>query len=328
MTEPLDFLYPPIDVRVGGMLDIGEGHSVWWEESGSPDGVPVMFLHGGPGAPATPAHRRFFDPNFYRLIVMHQRGCGKSRPLAQVRGNDTHALIRDIEALRQLRGVEKWLIAGGSWGSILSLAYGQYHPDNCLGFSLVGVTLARESDVDWWWNGTGMLFPEAFDQVIGHLPLALRNNPRAGYYELLMDPDPAIHLPAAKVLCHFSAATVTIKPDPAKLAAYDDPDVILPLARFFLHYITEGYFLRPGQILEDLPRITHLPCFIVGGRYDVTTPAEGPWTLHKAWPNSTITIVNNGAHGLSDPDVARAFLASNEALKHHMFSAGAAQTPV
>lgn len=324
MTDPLDFLYPPIDAHAEGVLEVGDGHSIWWEESGSPTGVPAILLHGGPGAPPTPRHRQYFDPDHYRLIVMHQRGCGKSRPLAETRGNTTDALIADIEALRVHRGIDSWLISGGSWGSTLALAYGERHPERCRGFSLIGVALARPFENDWWWHGTGKLFPEAYDGLLGHLAPEHRGDPRAAYHRLVMDPDPAIHLPAAKALCLFSAATVAIAPDPARLAVYDDPDIVLPLARLFLHYGANGWFLQPGELLANLDRIGHLPCAIVSGRYDVTTPPEAAWTLHKLWPRSSLTIVPHGAHGLSDPDVSRAFLASHESLKARIAPDGAA----
>lgn len=314
-NDPLHFLYPIVEPDSSGMLDVSGGHSIWWEASGHCDGVPVLFLHGGPGAPARPRHRRFYDPDFYRLIVMHQRGCGNSRPLAEVAGNTTQALIADIELLRALVGVERWLVSGGSWGSKLALAYGERYPERCLGFSLGGITLGRPHEIDWWWGGAGMLFPEAHDGLIEALPPNLRGDPLRGYHYLLLDPDPTVHLAAAKALCLYSAATVNVAPSPELAASYDDPEVALPLARLFVHYAFNGFFLAPDEILTNLHRVSHLPCELVAGRYDVTTPCEAAWTLHKAWPGSNLTIVADGAHGIADPSSAAATLAANERMK-------------
>lgn len=313
-----DFLYPPIEPDARGRLDVGGGHSIWWEASGAADGVPVVFLHGGPGSPPRPFHRRFYDPDACRLIVLHQRGCGRSTPLAEVAGNDIGALIGDIEALRRHLGVDRWAVTGGSWGSCLALAYGEAHPERCLGFSLTGIVLNRQRENDWWWNGTRALFPDAYDGLLAPLSPEERADVRAAYHHRLMDADPAVHLPAARALCLFSAATVNRVPSAETIAAYEDPDVTLPLARLFVHYSVNRFFLAPDELLERLHRIAHLPAFLVAGRYDVTTPVESAWTLHKAWPGSELAIVADGAHGLQDESMARAFLAANESLKRRL----------
>jgi proline iminopeptidase len=313
--DPLGFLYPEWDTHAEGYLAVGEGHQIWWEVSGNPAGRPVLLLHGGPGAPTGPFHRRFFDPRHFRLVVMHQRGCGKSTPIAELRGNTTQALVADIEALRAHLVIERWLVAGGSWGTCLALAYGEAHPERCAGFCLTGVSLGREVEIDWWWNGTRMIFPEAWDALIGWLPPHLRDDPLAGYYRQVTSPDPEICEEAAFNLCLFSAATVGVAPDPEAIARYRDPAVSLPLARLALHYNVNRFFLRPGQHLDELHRITHLPCTIVSGRYDVTTAAEGGWTLHKAWPGSTREVVGGAAHRLGQPEMAWAFLAAIEVMK-------------
>lgn len=310
-----DFLFPEIESYASGHLEVDPLHSIYWEECGNPDGVPILWLHGGPGGATTPAHRRYFDPAFYRFITFHQRGCGLSTPLAETRDNTTQHLIADIEHLRALRGIERWVVVGGSWGTALSIAYGEAHPEACFGFGLMGVTLGRTADRDWWWNGTRKLFPEAFDTMLAALPEALRVDPMLGFHRLLMDPDPAVHAPAAKATCLFSAATTALVPSPEVIARYDDLDITLPLARLFLHYSVNGHYFAPDQLLMELGRIEHLPCAIVSSRYDVTTPPEAAWTLHKSWPGSSFTLVRNGAHGLSDPDVARAFIECTERLK-------------
>ena len=313
--DPLPFLHPHLEPDTSGYLDVGDGHTIWWEASGSPSGIPVVLLHGGPGAPPKPLHRRFFDPAAYRLTVLHQRGCGKSRPLARVQGNTTGALIGDLELLRAHLGISRWLVVGGSWGSILALAYGERHPEACLGFGLMGVSLGRARDIDWWWNGTAQLFPEAYAALVEALPEELRADPKIGYLKLLNDHNPAVHLPAAKALCLFSGATVAVDPSPETLASYDDPDTTLPLARLFLNYCTSLNFLRPGQLLDELPRIAHLPCGIVAARRDVTTPPESAWLLHKAWPGSTLDLVPDAAHSLATPSHAKAFMDMIDSLR-------------
>jgi proline iminopeptidase len=313
--DPLDFLYPETEAEASGLLNVGDGHQLWWEACGNPAGVPVIYLHGGPGGATSPNMRRYFDPSHFRYVTIHQRGCGQSTPLAETQCNTTQTLIADIERLRIQLNIARWLVVGGSWGTALGIAYGESHPDSCLGFVLAGVTLGRDTDRHWWWHGTPKLFPEAFDAMIAVLPEESRSDPMAGFHTLLMNPDKAVHLPAARAICLFSAATVGLSPDPAVVARYDNPDLALPLARLFLHYSVNRHFLQPNQLLNDLSRIRHLPCAIQSSRYDVTTPPEAAWTLHKAWPGSTFNIVGQGAHSLSDPAVAKAFLDTVESMK-------------
>ncbi len=318
LHDPLDFLHPPIEPSSAGLLDVGDGHRIWWETSGSDDGVPVLFLHGGPGAPPKAASRRAFDPAFYRLVVLHQRGCGRSTPLAETHANSTPHLIADLEALRTHLGIDRWLITGGSWGSCLAIAYGETHPERCLGFRLRGVFLARDSEVDWWWNGTRMIYPDAYDELIAILTPGERANPRAAFHARLMDDRPAIHIAAAQAFARFSGSTVHLHHNARKVSEAMEPPSALPLARLFLHYLHHRFFLRPNQLLDDLHRIAHLPCRIVSGRFDVTTPVETAWTLHKAWPGSTIDVLPDGSHDELDPAVARALLAAHENLKQHV----------
>jgi proline iminopeptidase len=309
------FLHDAIEPHASGHLNASDGHSVYWECSGNPEGVPVLFLHGGPGGASRPPHRRFFDPDYFRFITFHQRGCGQSTPLGETEANTTQKLIADIELLRSHLCVDRWSIVGGSWGTALAIAYGEAHPEACLGFVLMGVTLGRQEDRHWWWQGTRKLFPEAFDIMVAALPESQRDDPVRGFHNLLMDPVSTIHLPAAKAVCIFSASTVGTQPSAGAFAAYDDPDVALPLARLFVHYCASDHFLQPNQLLEDLAAIRHLPCAIQASRYDVTTPAEAGWALHKAWPGSDFKLVSNGAHSLADESVAQAMLDCIESIK-------------
>ncbi|MDB5367569.1 MAG: pip [Rhodospirillales bacterium] len=314
-TDELSFLYPASEPDSCGLLPVGDGHEIWWEASGNPAGIPVIYLHGGPGLAARPVHRRFFDPAFYRIVLMHQRGCGKSRPLASIHANTTWTLVDDIERLRLHLGVERWLVAGGSWGSCLALAYGEAHPERCLGFRLRGVILGRVSDIAWWWNGTRMLFPEAYDDLLAFLPEAERHDPMSAYCGRLVDTDPRIYEPAARALKEFSGRTVHIRPNAATVEDASKPEIAVPLSRLFAHYTLNGFFLRENQLMQGLQKLVHLPCAIVQGRYDVTTPTEAAWTLHKAWPGSTVRIIAEGAHDELDPPLARAVFDAHEALK-------------
>jgi proline iminopeptidase len=313
--EALGFLYPATEPDACGLLPVGDGHEIWWEASGNEAGVPVVYLHGGPGQASKSVHRRFFDPDFYRIVLFHQRGCGKSRPLASIEANTTWTLVEDIERLRRHLGIERWMVAGGSWGSCLALAYGETHPERCLGFRLRGVTLGRASDIGWWWNGTRMLFPDAYEALLAFLPEVERAHPMAAYCARLIDPDPAVYEPAARALKAFSGSTVHIRPQASSVADSERPEVAVPLSRLFAHYTRNHFFLRDNQLLDAVSVLTHLPCAIVQGRYDVTTPAEAAWTLHKAWPGSTIRIVAEAAHDELDPPLARAVFEAHEALK-------------
>ncbi|MDA5192676.1 prolyl aminopeptidase [Govanella unica] len=318
IADPLAFLYSAIEPSQFGYLAVGDGHEIWWEESGNPAGVPVLYLHGGPGAPGSAAHRRFFDPDFYRLVVFHQRGCGRSLPLARIEANTTWHLVADIERLRVHLGIDQWFVAGGSWGSCLALVYGETYPDRCLGFRLRGVSLGRASDIHWWWDGTSMLFPEAYDELMAVLSPEERDDPLPAFHKRLTDPSREVQLRAAQAIKLYSGRTVHVRENVAKQAEAFDPDLSLPMARLFAHYSVHRFFLENGQILRDLHRISHLPCVIVQGRFDVTTPAEGAWALHKAWPGSTIHMVSGAAHDELDEPLARILVQTHDAIKEQL----------
>lgn len=309
------FLYPEIEPYESGHLQVDADTSIYWETCGNPKGRPVVYLHGGPGAGTNPIDRRYFDPQVFRIVLLHQRGSGLSRPLARTEGNTTQSNIADLEALREHLGIERWFVTGGSWGSILGLAYGEAHPERCLGLAFRGVILARQRDIDWWWEGTRMLFPDQFEAMIDVLPEAKRADPLRGLYTQLMDADPAVHGPASEALARFSFATVGMHPIIVPDSKFKDPAFALPLARFFTHFCMNGFFLKDAPLLENVERISHLPCHIAQGRYDVTTPVESAWLLHKAWPGSNLTIVPRGAHALVNAGLARAFLAAIDGLR-------------
>ena len=236
-------LYPEIEPYAGGMLDLDGLHKMYWEQCGNPQGEPILFLHGGPGAGAAPAHRRFFDPAHYRIVIYDQRGAGRSTPLGELKDNTTPQLVADIEALRRHLGIERWLIFGGSWGSTLALAYGEAHPERCCGFILRGIFLCRRSEIDWFLYGLRTLFPEAWHTFAGMIPRDERGDLLAAYYRQLTDPDPRIHMPAARAWSTYEGACSTLLPSPETVAYFASDGVALGLARIEAHYFSHDIFL-------------------------------------------------------------------------------------
>lgn len=309
-------LYPAIEPDATGLLPVGEGHRLYWEASGNRAGLPILFLHGGPGGGTRPAYRRFFDPRFFRIILLDQRGCGRSEPWASLEGNNPQALVDDLEALRRHLKIERWALAGGSWGSCLGLLYGETHPERCLGFRLRGVFTGRAKEVAWWWHGIRALFPDAYDELAAGAPEAGPGGLLAAYAGMTADPSPDIHGPAAQALKRFSAQTSSLRadPDPGGFALHD----AVPLARFFTHYCRNNFFLEEGQILARLDRVSHLPCEIVQGRYDVVTPAATAWAVHRAWPGSRLDLVAEGNHAELEPGMAQALRAATDRLRDRL----------
>jgi proline iminopeptidase len=306
-------LFPPIEPHDAGWLPVDGGHQLYWEVTGNPDGVPVLFLHGGPGAGTAPAYRRFFDPAFWRIVLFDQRGCGRSRPTAQVEANTTAHLVADIEALRRHLGIERWLQFGGSWGSTLALAYGQAHPNRCLGFVLRGVFLFRQAEVDWFLTGMGHFFPEAARRQAGHQPEPEQADLLGAYWRRLTHPDPAVHLPAARVWCGYEEACARLLPriEPGE----PDPMALVAMARLEAHYMVNRGFLAEGELLANLARIAHLPAAIVQGRYDVICPPATAAELAAAWPNARLTMVADAGHSAMEPAIRSALVGAVERMK-------------
>jgi len=311
-------LYPDIEPSDSGLLPVGDGHRIYWESCGNPKGVPIVFLHGGPGGGARPMHRCFFDPDFFRIIILDQRGCGRSEPWGSLAGNNAMGLVGDLEALRRHLGIERWALAGGSWGSCLALLYGETHPERCLGFRLRGVFTGRAEEIAWWWHSTRALFPDAYEEFAAALPATERADLLAAYARRTGDPAPAIHVPAVQALKRFSARTSTFRADPALIDAAANLHEALPLARFFTHYCVHGFFLEEGRILAELGRITHLPCEIIQGRYDVVTPAATAWAVHRAWPESRLELVTEGNHAELEPAMTAAVRAATDRLRDRL----------
>jgi len=294
------------------MLAVDPLHTIYWEECGNPDGVPVLFLHGGPGGGLSPQHRRFFDPQHYRVILFDQRGAGKSTPLGECRGNTTQLLIADIETLRVQFGVEQWLVFGGSWGSTLALAYGQAHPQACLGFILRGIFLCTSAEVDWFLHGMRWFYPELYEDFVAHIPLEERGDLLAAYTRRSLDPDPAIHLPAVRAWSRFEGRRVYLLPQPEE-GPDDTHD--LGLGRLESHYMSKQGFLAEDQLIRDMDRIAHLPALIVQGRYDVICPPLSAYRLHQAWPGSLLKMIPDAGHGVLETGIAAALVAATERFK-------------
>ncbi len=314
LTPPID-LFPPIAPYEKGMLQVDDLHRLYWEQSGNPQGVPVLFLHGGPGAGASPAHRRFFDPDHYRIIIMDQRGSGRSKPLGELRANTTDHLIGDIEALRGLLGIDHWHIFGGSWGSTLALAYAQTHPEACLSLTLRGIFLMRRFEIDWFLYGMRAVFPEAWADFIAPVPKADRADLLSAYRRLLDDPDPATRMIAARAWSQYEGACSALKPNPDLIATAGEDTHAQGLARIEAHYFAENLFEPEDRLLRDLDRIRHIPAVIVQGRYDIVCPIRSAEDLHRAWPEADYVIVPDAGHSAMEPGIRAALVAAMERFK-------------
>jgi proline iminopeptidase len=292
------------------------GHVMYWEQVGNPRGRPVLFLHGGPGAGAGAVHRRFFDPEFWRLIIFDQRGAGRSRPLGSLAENTTPALVADIETLRRHLGIERWVLFGGSWGSTLALAYTQACPGRVIGCVLRGVFLGRPQEVDWFLHGLRVVFPDAHANFVGFLPEGERHDVLGGYLNRLTDPDPMVHLPAARAWSVYEGSCSTLLPSPDTVASFAQDRTALGLARIEAHYFANRLFLPPEGLLGRMDRIAQVPAEIVQGRYDMICPAATAFDLIASWPAARLTIVPDAGHSALEPGIRRALVAAVERFRH------------
>ena len=308
-------LYPEIQPHQSGMLKLDNIHTMYWEVSGNPRGVPVVFLHGGPGAGTTASHRRFFDPAHYRIVLFDQRGAGRSLPLGEIRSNTTPHLIRDIETLRAHLGIERWLVFGGSWGSTLALAYAESHPERCTGLVLRGIFLCRKREIDWFLYDIRHIFPEAWRAFAEYLPAAERTDLLGHYHRRLMDPDPAVHMPAARRWSVYEGSCSTLLPSPETVAAFGDDRMALGLARMEAHYFAHNIFLPENSLLDELPRIRRLPAIIVQGRYDLVCPIVTADELHRAWPEASYVVVPDAGHSAMEPGIRSALVAATDRFR-------------
>ncbi len=309
-------LYPEIEPYEAGMLALDGLHHMYWEACGNPNGKPVVFLHGGPGAGASPAHRRFFDPKHYRIIIFDQRGAGRSTPLGELKDNTTPHLIADMETLRQHLNIERWLVFGGSWGSTLAIAYAEAHPDRCAGLILRGIFLCRKSEIDWFLYDLKNLFPEAWHTFAGVIPERERGDLLKAYYKRLTNPDPAIHMPAARAWGRYEGSCSTLLPSPETVAYFGGDVVALGLARIEAHYFTHDIFLPINSLLDNVSRIRSIPGVIVQGRYDAVCPMVSADDLRRAWPEAEYIIVPDAGHSAWEPGICKQLVAACEKFKH------------
>jgi len=303
-TRQLRTLYPEIEPYKSGHLDVGDGHSIYWELCGNPEGKPVVFLHGGPGAGANPSHRRQFDPERYNILVFDQRGCGRSTPHAHLEANTTWHLVDDIERLRELAGVDKWMVFGGSWGSTLALTYAETHPQRVTELVLRGIFTFEQYELDWLYkDGANSMFPDKWEEFVAPIPEAERGDFILAYRQRLTGADKNEQLRAAKAWSKWEAETVTLLPHPEVIEEFTEPDKAIAVARIENHYMHNKGWLEDGQLLRNTGRLRSIPGVIVQGRYDCCTPPKAAWALHKAWPEAELNIIPDGGHLYNEPGV-------------------------
>ncbi len=314
-NAPLLPLFAPIEPFASGMLELDSPHRMYYEQSGNPSGTAVVFLHGGPGAGSSPVHRQFFDPAFYRIVVFDQRGAGRSAPLGCLEQNTTPKLIEDMERLRAHLGIDRWLVFGGSWGSTLALAYAEHHPERCLGLVLRGIFLCRQSEIDWFLYGLRAIFPEAWRTFSSFIPQAERGDLLSAYHRRLVDPDPAVHMPAARTWSVYEGSCSTLLPNPALVADFAADRVALGLARIEAHYFANGIFLPADSLLQNAARLKPIPGVIVQGRYDIVCPAISADDLHAAWPEAEYAIIHDAGHSAFEPGIRSRLVQATEDFK-------------
>ena len=308
-------LFPAIQPGDTWLFSVSEEHRLYVEECGNPEGVPVVFLHGGPGGNCEPGHRRFFDPERYRIILFDQRGCGKSKPHASLEANTTAHLIEDMEKIREFLGIDRWVVFGGSWGSTLALVYAQTHPRRVLGMILRGVFLAREQDIKWFYQGgAARIFPEAWAHFLEPIPEDERDDLISAYYQRLTSDNELVRMGAAKAWSIWEGSAATLKPDKQVVDHFSDPHTALSIARIECHYFSNGGFLGPDQILGNMEKIVHIPGFIVHGRYDMICPIEQAFALHECWPQSRLRIIDSAGHAATEPDISKALVDSTNRM--------------
>ena len=311
-------LYPSIEPFETGRLDVGDGHSLYWERCGTRGAKPVVFLHGGPGAGCSPDHRRQFDPARYDILLFDQRGCGRSTPHASLEANTTGHLVDDIERLRTLIGHERWMVFGGSWGSTLALAYAQAHPDRVTELVLRGIFTFRQSELDWLYRfGASEIFPDKWEEFLAPIPEDERGDLVAAYHRRLTDPDRSVQLAAAKAWSKWEAETVTLLPSPAVIATHTADDFAIAIARIENHYMVNQGWIEEGSMIAKARLLKDIPGVIVQGRYDCCTPPVTAWDLHKAWPEAELNIVPDGGHLFNEPGVLDGLIRATDAFAYH-----------
>jgi proline iminopeptidase len=289
-------LFPIVEPYAGGMLDVGDGHSIAWDIAGAPNGTPAVVLHGGPGQGSSPNMRRGFDPARYRVVLFDQRGCGRSTPLGSLANNTTHALVEDIERLRTHLGIERWVVTGGSWGSTLALAYALRHPERVSAIVLANITTGRRSEADWLYRGAARFFPEAWKRFRNHVG---DDDVIAAYASRLQLPEVQVQLAAARAWCEWENAILSLEPHPSGLLGLADADAIA-FARICAHYLRHGAWLEEGELIRNAHQLAKIPGVLIHGRRDLSCPVETAFELSMAWPGSELIVVDDAGHLRSD----------------------------
>ncbi|SMF01080.1 prolyl aminopeptidase . Serine peptidase. MEROPS family S33 [Alteromonadaceae bacterium Bs31] len=316
-------LYPEIKPYAKHELAVDDIHTLYIEECGSSEGIPVLFIHGGPGAGCSKHDRRFFDPEKYRIILFDQRGSGRSRPHAELENNTTQHLIEDIEAIRQYLDVEKWALFGGSWGSTLSLLYAQSYPEKVLGMVLRGIFLCREEDLQWFYqSGADRIFPDYWKEFTSLIPEEERGNLLKAYYLRLTSSNEIAKMSAAKAWSLWEGRCATLRPNPDVVNAFADPHLAMSLARIEAHYFMSHAFIKPNQILDNMARIENIPAIIVHGRYDIVCPLDNAQSLHEKWQEAELNIIRDAGHASREPSIVDALVKATVEMARRLSGEG------
>jgi proline iminopeptidase len=317
MTERRSF-YPEIEPYDTGTLAVSDLHTIYWEQSGNPEGKPVVFVHGGPGGGTDPKQRRFFDPAVYRIVLFDQRGCGKSTPAASLVDNTTWHLVADMERLREHLGIEQWQVFGGSWGSTLALAYAEKHPHQVSELVLRGIFMLRPKELEWFYQeGASAIFPDAWECYLAAIPPAERGDLMRAYYERLTSDDADTRIAAAKAWSIWEASTSFLLQSDDYVAHAGEDEFALAFARIECHYfVNGGFFDHPDQLLRDVERIRSIPSVIVQGRYDVVCPMMSAWDLHRAWPEAELRVISDAGHSAYEPGIVDALVRATDRFRH------------
>lgn len=307
-------LYPPIEPYRSGYLPVDDVHTLYWEECGSATGMPMVFLHGGPGAGASPTHRRFFDPQRFRTVIFDQRGSGRSTPLGEIRDNDLPHLIADLENLRLHLGIERWHVFGGSWGSTLALAYAQAHPDRVVSLILRGIFLLTKAEIDWFLYGLQTMAPAAHASFVSLIPEAERGDLLEAYWRRLDHEDDQVRLEAARAWSLYEGSCSTLLPNAELMSTFGEARHAVGLARIEAHYFRSNRFDPDDALLRGIDRIRHIPTTIVQGRYDLVCPIVTADALHRAWPEAQYVIVHDAGHSAMEPGLRAALVRATDAL--------------
>ena len=311
-------LYPDIQPHGRGRLRVSPLHELYYEECGNPAGKPAVVLHGGPGGGITPFLRQLHDPQAYRIILFDQRGCGASTPYAELTGNTTWDLVEDMERLRRHLGIEKWQVAGGSWGSTLALAYAERHPERVTEIIMRGIFTIRRQEIQWFYQrGTDALFPDLWEGFVAPIPEEERHDLLSAYHRRLTGDDTAVQLACARAWSSWEAATISLLPDARRVADFSQDRFALAFARIESHYfMNRGFFERDGQLIADAHLLRGIPCVIIQGRYDVVTPMETAWALHRAWPEAQFIVVPDAGHTATEPGITDAMVRATDSFRH------------